>query len=452
MKKSSLNSTIFKIIKIVKEDTQFFYDVVDSEQIGVFPYVEWSYNLTYDKGITAQHGTSRLFTKPMKSPILKKDALSIIKTKHPTFSNALTTIHTELGVDKDQLAPKIIGLIRYLLAQNIEDKDDSDIVEITNLFITDLIDGPKNFNIKVFITGIWLETELVDIGDDFLIRKPTDNDLKITMLAFQGPSHTPDLMNCGAVLEIYQRKTTETLVQSFISRLLVLLALYKTGSITSLKYSFIPESTVDSGDGYHGPLNGASHPVNYKYKVDDPDKFDLNKFLKQFDPILGHLLELSSSDSNKPITIAIERYLDSISRGQQIEGKITGAMTSFEALFLKSNERSELSHRLSQRVARILKEFGFNSLEVYNNLKKAYDVRSTFIHGSISLPSQAQSLVNLADQVIEYLRISIVLSMFCTHDSDKEKWIGLIDNAMLDDNASQKLITKLSSAKEYIFK
>ena len=121
-----------------------------------------------------------------------------------------------------------------------------------------------------------------------------------------------------------------------------------------------------------------------------------------------------------------------------IENRITSAITCFEALYLKGKEREELSHRLCQRAAALLRLMDFTPLEVYNKLNQAYDIRSTFIHGSQS-EFEHQKAQDLCKTVLEYARISLLIFFQLKEAINKEELINKLDNSLLDDRALIKI-------------
>ncbi len=54
-----------------------------------------------------------------------------------------------------------------------------------------------------------------------------------------------------------------------------------------------------------------------------------------------------------------------------------------ESLLFRENEQSELARTLTQCVASLLQHFGLKPVEVYNKMKRAYDIRSRYVHGGL---------------------------------------------------------------------
>ena len=144
------------------------------------------------------------------------------------------------------------------------------------------------------------------------------------------------------------------------------------------------------------------------------------------------------------IKIAYQRYIDALFNGDA-DNRITISITCLEALLLKGAERTELSHKLAQRVAMILKLCGISApIKVYKEVKQAYDVRSTYIHGSFLTENQRRDIKSLEYSILNYARI--VLSIYIQiweKFNNKDDFVMKIDNAMLDDTAKQRLCSIL---------
>jgi Apea-like HEPN len=444
--------TIFQLIKTVKDNFDIFSKPVKGElSLPNQLYIEWNFTFTYDKGITSTNGQRKYIEKTNTITFNQFAFFDEVNSEFPIFDLAVNVITKEFNIERHQAIFNLSSLVSYLIKNKINEFEDSHASDIAVTFVNDLINGPKDISAKVFIGGIWLESERIEVNDGLTVRKPVNEDLKQTVLADLNFHSDYNLLGCGAVLEIFRRKTTDFEIQEHISRLITLLSLFKTGQINLFKFDLNPDSILHFGIFSVGTTR---QPIvsNYKYEIKPTDVEILNTFIAKFDPIIVSIKNLPNNDNNKSISIALERYLDSINRPQQIESKITGIITSFESLLLKSNERSELSHRLSQRASYILKQFGCSPIEVYNDLKRAYEIRSTFIHGGISDPTENSNPQNLSDQIVNYIRLSILLFMNNSIKSDKDKLISSIDNAIIDDKAHEKLSKKLNEITKAILK
>jgi hypothetical protein len=122
----------------------------------------------------------------------------------------------------------------------------------------------------------------------------------------------------------------------------------------------------------------------------------------------GKYINLFTSKNNGFQT-AVRRFYFSSQRFD-IEDKVIDLMIAFEALFLTEN--AELSFKLSLRVARFLAD-EYDSSQLYDIMRKAYNLRSKFVHGDGLKPAEEQNnLKNLETKaLIKYLYEILQLSI-----------------------------------------
>jgi hypothetical protein len=162
---------------------------------------------------------------------------------------------------------------------------------------------------------------------------------------------------------------------------------------------------------------------------------------------------------NDHISIAFDRYKDALIQGGIEERKIAYAMMGLEALFFKSSgELQELDYRLRMRMAKVLGNIEYDPIQVKNAVKEAYNIRSIFSHGGLLSYKQKNrynekyqgGVTHLTKTILDFLRESIILSI--TIKMEKEEWIDLIDNSLIDKESDQKLSNILSQGKTIIKK
>ena len=96
------------------------------------------------------------------------------------------------------------------------------------------------------------------------------------------------------------------------------------------------------------------------------------------------------------------QYIDLARTSPNIGFKIAHYISAFEALF--STSSAELSHKLSERVAFFLGNYGYNKREVYKNIKEAYDVRSKLVHGDSLSSNKIEKITEISSICDSYLR------------------------------------------------
>src|SRR5207249_4218893 len=80
------------------------------------------------------------------------------------------------------------------------------------------------------------------------------------------------------------------------------------------------------------------------------------------------------------LNLAIGRFNFAYDRFQ-LEDKLIDYMVAFEALFLKKEESSEITHRMSTRVAKLLGKSFDEKRRIQKEIKDFYDKRSRVVHG-----------------------------------------------------------------------
>lgn len=97
--------------------------------------------------------------------------------------------------------------------------------------------------------------------------------------------------------------------------------------------------------------------------------------------------------------------------------KIVFYCTALECLF--TSGKSEINHKIAERVALMLGTNGEKKKELYDLVKKAYDTRSTVIHGS-SLKGRDNDLSSISEGLDEVLRSLIKGNHEVFSKKDKE--------------------------------
>ena len=354
----------------------------------------------------------------------------------PAYVSSLATIVDRYAIAREQADFWLVRFAQLLASRATEAVSDGFLVDKVTTFINDLEKTPVDWEVVAWLDGIWLEDDAYDLPGKMLLRRPKPADIEverqIDVLPFGSPFGLQFLPS--AVLELQLRGREGVEIQRDLESILHVLRLYRLGSITASKVRLNPKSFVSFG-GVLGPGRhvGAAH--KYKFTKDDVKLF--TELLAKLRPVLP--VPFIESGDIDPVTIAFQRYQEALLQPVAFESRITSAITCLEALYLKAEERMELSHRLGQRAAALLGLFGQNALEVYKSLVRAYEVRSVFIHGSQIEKNQQQALPKVSETVMEYARLSLVIFFQLKQLMDKERLLNKLDNSLLDGNAQAKL-------------
>jgi len=117
------------------------------------------------------------------------------------------------------------------------------------------------------------------------------------------------------------------------------------------------------------------------------------------------------------------RFIGAAIRERHPAVKLAHYCSAYESLF--STDNSELTHKLSESVALFLKDFNFNPIEVFDDIKSFYAIRSKVTHGGSLKSQKEKSLSDLSQKCDNYLRIilNIIISdneLMALFDGKKE--------------------------------
>lgn len=429
-------SKLWQFSKNIVDDINQFKESGEAIQIKKIYIKTKVENYEYKEGITS---LGRSYDYIVKEEWDWADQFNFVdKTKQlPDYKEIISEISNIYNVDENQANMWLSAFIYDLTHVILGGISDEILIDKITIFIGDMNNSPLEWKFKIWINGIWLENNEYDIYKGLKIRRPMPSDFEIEKpfdISISTASGFDD--TSSAILELRYRSQEHRENQDEINNILECLRLFRLGSVHSVKNERTPKSILTHG----GVSSSLLHfSTTYKYSIGEQDIPILKDFLEKIKTLLPKSNSTELSEEIDPIIISLQRYNDALLKPESMESKITSAITCFEALYLKAKERMELSHKLSQRASILLKLFGFPPLEVYNTLIQAYDIRSTFIHGSQIKPEEHKNLTNIAKKILEYARVSILIFLQLKLLKNKEIIIAKIDNSILDENAFLKL-------------
>lgn len=397
-------------------------------------------NFTYKEG-NISYRTS--FDYVEKQEWHWKDQFDFIKRivkQLPGYNKIVSEISKKYGVNEPQADFWLSRFVQNLTQKVLEGVTDEILVDYATTFIGDLEKSPIDWRLKIWIEGIWLQDDEYQIYEGLSIRKPKPSDLEVEIPFDFVPMHMyrpfgfKDIS--PAILEFTYRSRNQQEIQDEMEIILTSLRLFKLGSVFSVKAEMHPKSFL-SFSGIMGPTLQFASP--YKYPINRQDIPKLKDLIKKTKTVLPKGSLQAASGEIDPVIIALQRYNDALLKPESLQSRIACTITCFEALYLKAGERMELSHRLSQRASALLGFFDRKPLEVYNYLSQAYDMRSTFIHGSQIKPQGHKNVAKLAEKTLEYARVSLLVFLQLKPLIGKDNLISKIDNSLLDEEVHSKL-------------
>jgi len=395
-------------------------------------------NFEYKEGITSCGGS---YEQAIKEEWFWEDIERILvpeAKKLNAFLRSVQLLSRIFKVNETQSEVWASRFVNVVAKETLENASEDRIAELTFSIVRELEGSTRTWNPKLWLIGMWMIDDVVEVSDSLQFRKPVAADLEKEWDSRMFPYFSGNIVGNypSAILESSFRARNQLEVNKEIDKLILALRLFRVGSISSVKTFWRSDSILDYG-GY--VVSSGILPESHKYSLSKADVPKLKEFIENVIPLIPQNLFDPAIKQVDYSVIAIQRYNDAILKPEIIESRLSFAIMALEALYLKETEREELEHRLGQRVARLLSFCGYEPLEVYNTIKESYGLRSSFVHGSPISEEKLKGIAEIDKEVIEYSRLSIVLFLLLKQVSEKEKFLSLIDHSLLNENAFDKL-------------
>jgi hypothetical protein len=318
------------------------------------------------------------------------------------------------------------------------------------IFLKDLRGEPVKCGAEVELKGVVLSPSKVELDHSIVLRQTRIEDLEreFPVYGLMQPMLLP-IPSAILNIEFLGRGANE--IRRKIWQSIAILRLFKVGSINCIKHRMYSDSLTDVVGGTVS-LGGKEITLE-TYLITEEDV----PRLREFWHALSNALPLSFFDSTIAetdyLTIAYNRYCDSLFQNGVLERRIANCVMGLEALFLKSSEVQELVYRLSFRMSKLFSLLGYDPYEVKKIVRDAYKVRNIFVHGEHlsykekrKIESKYKDIKNFLQPLLEYLRISIIVIMLSRRE--KDELIDLIDDSFVDKKREEMLNDIVSGAKD----
>lgn len=156
-------------------------------------------------------------------------------------------------------------------------------------------------------------------------------------------------------------------------------------------------------------------PYGSKYTLNSQETATFKEFWANFKNF--------NFEEHKILDIAIKRLNDTYGRPKS-EDKIIDSFVGLEAMFLTGSERSELSYRLSVRIAKFLGTSQEEKNMIFSEIRKAYGIRSRIVHGD---SVKQQDISEIAPKTEEYTRLSLKKFLYLLSNQSYTSLIQEID-------------------------
>lgn len=356
--------------------------------------------------------------------------------KLDNYGKAIELVAKRTGESKPQSELYLDRFFQKVINEALSGLDDEDLVSLSCLFTSEIEGAPVLWNPEIWVTGINMKTKRLKINEDLEIKRPEPSDLEEEIRLELPPRWVRSFPQSPSAIIFYRtRAKGQPLVHKKIEEIFSLLRLYKLGSAQRTKTDWNTRSILQM-KGTSSSNRAKATP--FKYSLSQEDKGKIRAFIEVIQPLFSK--EISSRENENFLTIAHQRYEDALTAQSSSEGRLLSAIMSLEALYLKEKEREELSERLAHRTATALSFLDIDSpIKVRNRIKSGYGMRSDYVHGSKIDEEERGGIQNLARDISEYARASILLYLQLRGELEKKKLISKLDNSLLSEKSRKRL-------------
>jgi hypothetical protein len=405
-----------------------------------------------DEGITEFGAHSEYFIKPSWFHASLELTESIKRSNE--YTSALGQLTEIFGKD-NTLSTALEYFVKKLIHDCLYDPkfEESDIDALVKTFLKDLHGEPVKYGVEVELDGIVLRPDKVELGYGITLKQTKIEDLEREFPKYDF-SQLDFLSPPSAILNVEFLGRGANEIWRKAEQSIAILRLFKVGSVKWTRYRMYSESITDLMA--HGTIiSGRIEAALEKYLITEEDVPKLRKFWQA----IGNVIPPSFFDLGVTridyLTVAYNRYCDSLFQNGILERRIANAVMGLEALFLKSGEVQELVYRLNLRMSKILSLMGYDPHEVKKIVSDAYKVRNIFAHGGHlnykekrKIESGYKDVKNFLRTLLEYLRISIIVMMLSNRG--KDELIDLIDDSFVDKKREEMLNNIVSNAMDIV--
>lgn len=329
-----------------------------------------------------------------------------------------------------------------------------------DLFISNLNDLKSNmptiFDVEVWLKGIHLGFEKVEIAPGVVLRRPCENDLEMIIPAHQYTSEIERALGkklgVMAILTFTTEVKEETgfsqcsdIINPLIDLWLNCFRLFKPSSVVSIYHKMTPRSL------FFYEINQSQdvpYDKNWKGKVEQQDISKYRFFLEEKDlpnfiSFVGNLKDSISGLSHtsyltgESYELAYHRYNDALMKSEVNAYRILSSITSLEALL--SDGSTEIIFKIRLRTSKLMSYFGFNAIEVSDLIKDAYALRSKLVHGANLKNGQLDFARRHTHDILNINRICLLTLLQIKNIYDKDGAAKALDLAMIDRECDRML-------------
>lgn len=391
------------------------------------------------------------------------------------FRSLIDNLNSDPDVEetsKIKITGDLINFTNELLECFLPNSDfnDDDINDLLSSFIKKIYSEPLNFFAEIKLTKIIILTSKLEFTvpgvENISLRRITSKDLEeefpATRFSFGDvePYVNRSIGSYGlpsAILEIKKtaRKPDELIKD--IKQSVAILRLFGTAGIDIMSHKIFTDPHVrhSSFGSLSSTLMGVDRYLKAfgNYRVTEENAKKLIQFWKELSPKLSEKLFHGYELKKNYLAIAYERYSDALLL--PFEPRISNAVMGLEALLLPDSDVGELSFRLRTLASKLLGSIGFDPIGIRQIVKKAYNIRSSYVHGGYvkekdkkKIIRDYSSLNSFSKRILDVLRM-IIISMLMV-DITKRDFIEIAKSSLISSEKDEELSNMLKSTKSIL--
>lgn len=338
--------------------------------------------------------------------------------------------------DIDDVDELLESYIRDVVDRSIDDLSERELTNRGSVFVAEIDNSPIYWEGVCWIDGIRLE-DSIRLTEEITLREPTEEDMTNeypARIAELGPPQPPRNAPT-AILELSMRTNNSNDTDILRTKILNTLLLYRISSASEIRWR-------RRSEGYR--IRPPEYPEYYNYEIsrekmshlpfsatiEEDEGNELREFYGTLDSkVHDHLIQADEDY----LTIAFDRYRSAISDDDSDESGLTSAIMALEALLLGAE--GELADKLSRRTGTLLGHFDYNPIKIYRRVKKAYDVRSDYVHGS----KIDEDISKLTSRIVNYARMALIIELQLHEEIEKPKLLSKLDRSGLHSEARESM-------------
>ena len=404
--------------------------------------------------------TRRMTTSPRIETVDEWTFLSLLPLENEIvalgeFIQVLTQLETRYQQqNQGPLDWRLSQFVNRAIADPEHSLADGDLAHLIHRFVQDLEEAELHWTGVALLRGLRLEPDEISVSPGVTLRQTRAEDYVdrqdlgslITGMFDVGAGR---VVRKDSVLELSAVGRTHSEISNEVARALQVFMLYRPVSVASERLDVYSDSVIHTGHISHSLLSGSG--LNFQCLLSIADAERLPTFFSQIASLIPDSVLPTREEEPNFVGNAIRRYNDALLLPQPVDARLAAAVMSLEALLLKSNEREELSERLAQRAGKLLGILGIASAaKVYEDIKKAYEHRSTFVHGGHLTGQPLAEASEVITPIVSYVRQIILMMMALglgPEDDAKNQLLNRISRSLLEPRAEQRLHDQLEAAK-----